>query len=153
VRAIDGSPQPPQPRGCAGIIAAIIDAFVRFFFGNILGEVAAQQVSFDGNGNSPLTTFTLLGQWLTPNGFVSQRQTIWTWQYRLKQTWFDFDTSVHTIYVVLGVPNAPWVQSGDPSQLPWADALDRACLWAIGAKTLDEAAERITRGVNRQQNE
>lgn len=150
IRAIDGAPQPPQQSGCLGLIAAIIDAIVRLFTGNILGQAGATKVSFDASGLSALTTFKLIGQWLTPDGFVSKRETIWKWQYSSNGTWIDFDTSTHTIYVVLGVPNAPWVQSGDASQLPWADALDQACAWALGAKTLDEAAERITTRVNRQ---
>jgi hypothetical protein len=152
IRAIDGSPAPPQQSGCAGIIAALIDALLRALFGNILGEVGAEPVLFDANGSSSLTTFTLLGQWLTPNSFVSKRETKWKWQYWAKG-WHDFDLTTHTIYVVLNVPNAPWVQTGDATQLPWTDALDLACTWALGAKTLDEAAERITYGVNRQQNE
>lgn len=153
IRAIDGSPAPPPKTGCAGLIAAIIDAIIRALFGNILGEVAAQVVQFDNSGSSALTTFTLTGQWLTPNGFVSKRETRWRWQYRANGSWVDFDLTVHTIYVVLGMPTSPWVQTGDATQLPWADALDRACSWALGAATLDEAAQRITLGVNRQQNE
>jgi hypothetical protein len=153
IRAIDGAPSPPQKSGCSGIIAAILDAIQRALFGNILGEVAAQAVQFDGNGNSALTTFPLAGQWLTSNGFVSKRATVWQWQYFEKGSWHDFDLTTHTIYVVLNVPNAPWLQTGDVTQLPWADALDRACVWALGAKTLDEAAARITFAVNRQQNE
>ncbi len=153
IRAIDGSPPPPQKSGCAGIIAAIIDAILRTLFGNILGEVGAESVVFDANGNSSLTTFTLIGQWLTPNSFVSKRETKWKWQYHANGSWHDFDLTTHAIYVVLNVPNAPWVQTGDVTQLPWTDALDRACAWALGAKTLDEAAALITYGVNRQQNE
>ena len=61
----------------------------------------------------------------------------------------DFDTSDHTIYVVLDVPRAPWVQSGDATQLPWATALDQACAWAVGKKTKDDVAEAITLRVNR----
>src|SRR5262249_48596022 len=72
---------------------------------------------------------------------------------RVEGGWSDCAGGVRPIIVVLGVPSAAWVRGGDPSRRPGAAALDRACLWAIGAKTLDEAAERITRGVNRQQNE
>jgi hypothetical protein len=153
IRAIDGAPQPPQQSGCAGIIVALLNAIIRVLFGNILGDVGEQNVSFDGGGVSALTTFTLNGQWLTPAGFVSKRNTTWTWQMWTNNAWTNFDTSDHTIYVVLNVPNAPWVQVGDVTQLPWADALDLACTWALGAKTLDEVAERITTRVNRQQNE
>jgi hypothetical protein len=153
IRAVDGAPQPPQPGGCAGIIASIIDAIIRALTGNILGAVGEQWVSFDGAGSSAVTTFPLVGQWLTPNGFVSKRETIWKWQKLENGSWVDFDTSDHTIYVVLGIPQAPWVQTGDPTQLPWADALDLACTWGLGAQTLDQAAELITSRVNRQANE
>jgi hypothetical protein len=153
IRAVDGAPPPPQPVGCAGIIAAFIDAIVRAFTGNILGAVGEQLVSFNGAGVSAATTFPLVGQWLTPGGFVSKRETLWKWQMLQNGTWVDFDSSDHTIYVVLGIPQAPWVQTGDATQLPWADALDLACVWGLGAKTLDDAAALITSRVNRQSNE
>jgi hypothetical protein len=63
----------------------------------------------------------------------------------------DFDTTSHKVYLVLDVPSGPWVQtSADDVQLPWVSALETACMWALGAKTADEAAARVTRAVNTQ---
>jgi hypothetical protein len=115
-------------------------------------NVPARNVSFDGSGNSALTTFTLNRSFLTKTGFVMKRNTVWKWQYRSGKSWVDFDTTHHTIYFVLDVPTAPWVQSGDATQLPWATALDVACAWAVTAKTNDDAAAAITLHVNRAPN-
>jgi len=147
IRAIDAN-EPAQPSGCSGFIAWLIQKFINALVGTI-GEVAAKDVAFNGAGNSALETFTLNSPFLTPSGFVSKRNTVWRWQYLQGGSWTDFDTSDHTIYVVLDVPRAPWVQSGDVTQLPWATALDQACAWAVGKKTKDDVAEAITLGVNR----
>ncbi len=150
VRAVDAN-EPVRKPGCAGLIVWLLESIADALFGTV-AEVAAKPVSFDASGDSGLETFTLTGPWLGPDGFVSRRDTVWKWQYRDGGGWTDFDTTDHTVYVVLDVPGDPWVQSGPPTQLPWADALDRACRWAVGADTIDEAAERITRRVNRVSN-
>ena len=53
------------------------------------------------------------------------------------------------------MPQGPWDQdtTGNNTQLPWADALDKACLWAKGARSKDKAAERITKSINTQANQ
>lgn len=148
VRAVDATAPPQQQPGCGGFIAWLIQKLVQAIFGTN-SEVAAAPVSFNGSGNSGLVSFQLNAPWLTPQGYVSKRNVTWRWQYEQNGVWTDFDTSDHTIYVTLALPNAPWVQSGDASQLPWAIALDQACTWAVLAKTLDDVAAFITRGVNR----
>jgi hypothetical protein len=147
IRAIDANPVPPAQPGCAGFIAHFIDALVHALFGTV-GEVLEKDVAFNGKGISSLETFTLNAPYLGANGFVSKRSTVWRWQYKSGGTWYDFDTTDHIMYVTLDMPNVPWVQS-TPSQLPWAIALERACLWAVGMKTKDAVAESITREVNR----
>jgi hypothetical protein len=86
---------------------------------------------------------------------VGIRTTDWRWQVLAKGGWQDFDATQHRIYLVLGVPNGPWSQdpTGNNTQLPWTDALDKACLWALGATTRDDAAKRITIAVNTQPNQ
>lgn len=149
IRAIDANdPGPQSGCGCLAFLAWLIRKLVNAVFGSV-GEVVAKDVSFNGSGNSPLETFTLNSPWLTPNGFISKRNTVWRWQYQQGGSWIDFDTSEHTIYVVLDLPAVPWVQSGDATQLPWAIALDQACAWAVAKKTKDEAAAAITLSVNR----
>ena len=148
IRAIDANPVPPRPQGCLSLLAWILQSVLHALFGSI-GEVLEKDVSFDAKGRSALETFTLNAPYLGNNGFISKRNTVWRWQYKSNGSWVDFDTTEHTMYVTLDVPAAPWVQSGDPSQLPWASALDRACLWAVGKKTKDDAAAAITLEVNR----
>lgn len=147
VRAVDATAPPQQQPGCGGFIAWLIQRLVQAVFGTN-SEVLAAPVNFNGAGNSGLTSFQLNAPWLTPSAYVSKRNVSWRWQYDQNGTWTDFDTSNHTVYVTLGLPNAPWVQSGNASQLPWATALDQACAWAVLAKTTDDVAASITRGVN-----
>lgn len=150
IRAVDAN-EPVRKPGCTGWLVWVIAKIADALFGTI-GDVVAKSVTFDAGGDSGLETFTLDSPWLGPDGFVSKRDTVWQWQVRRDGGWVDFDVTDHVIYLTLDLPGGPWVQSGDPTQLPWADALDRACLWAVGAKTVDEAAEKITRRVNRAPN-
>ena len=147
IRAVDAN-APVQQGGCLGALIYAILQFLNSIFGTI-GDVLERNVTFDAAGNSSLETFTLNSSFLTPNGFVSKRNTVWKWQVRSGKSWSDFDTTQHTIYVVLALPTAPWVQSGDATQLPWATALDLACGWAVTTKTKDDAAAAITLRVNR----
>jgi hypothetical protein len=103
---------------------------------NVLGRVASSSVSFPN--------FIRLK-------FIGIFHVHWLWQYRVKGgPWQDFDTSQHRIYLVLKEPNGPWSQDPTKPELwPWTDALDRACSWASSATTIEEAAEKITRAVNR----
>lgn len=147
IRAIDAN-APVKPSGCLGWLSYLVQLLVNAIAGTI-GDVLEKSVSFNGSGNSALETFTLNSPMFTSNGFVSKHHTVWKWQYKSGNSWVDFDTSEHTIYIVLDMPVAPWVQSGDASQLPWATALEQACTWAVTAKDKDAAAAAITLKVNR----
>ena len=148
IRAVDANPVPPQRNGCGGFLLWIIQKILHALFGTV-GEVLERNVTFDGSGNSALETFTLNASYLGANGVVTKRNTVWKWQYKWRGSWVDFDTTDHTMYVTVDMPTAPWVQSGNASQLPWAIALERACLWAVARKTKDDVAAAITREVNR----
>jgi hypothetical protein len=148
IRAIDANPVPPQQSGCGGFLVWLLQTLIHALFGTV-GEVLERKVTFDGSGNSTLAAFTLNASYLGANGFVTKRNTVWKWQYKSGGTWIDFDTTDHTMYITADLPTAPWVQSGNASQLPWATALDRACMWAIGKKTKDDVAAAITFEVNR----
>jgi len=150
IRAVDANAPPAQPpAGCLGLISWFFQKLINALTGTI-GDVAATFVSFDGSGTSSLVSMPLNSPWLAQDGFVAKRNTVWRWQQETdNNVWTDFDTTQHTIYVVLDTPTAPWVQAGDATQLPWADALDTACTWAVGARTKDDAAARITDAVNR----
>lgn len=153
LRAVD-SFVPPAQGGCLGILLAIVAAILRALFGNVLGDAKEVAVSFDGAGNSGLVTFSLVNHKLKTAG-VGVRTTEWKWQYRKQGGWHSFDTTRHRTYLVVDVPAGPWTQSasGNDTQVPWTDALDKACRWAHGAKTPDQAAERITRAINSRPNQ
>ncbi|OGB95867.1 MAG: hypothetical protein A2Z31_08015 [candidate division NC10 bacterium RBG_16_65_8] len=51
----------------------------------------------------------------------------------------------HKIFLLVDKPVGPW-----QAETPWLAALDLACDWAAGATSQDEAAARITQGVNSQ---
>ena len=78
-------------------------------------------------------------------GGVSRSVTQWTWQIRSHQNepWISFDQSVHTTYLVLSTPTAPW----NAVNLPWLEVLDVACEWAAGSQSTSDAASRITEAV------
>jgi hypothetical protein len=154
IRAVDAWVPPAKPSGCFGWIVYLIALLIRSFLGNVLGDTDEQLAAFDGAGESGLITFTLVNHKLKTSG-VGIRTTEWKWQVRKKGSWQDFDATQHKVYLVVDMPSGPWDQSpaGNNTQLPWTDALDKACLWALGAKTKDEAAERVTIAVNTQPNQ
>jgi hypothetical protein len=151
VRAIDARIRPRHEGGVLGWLLDLLCAFARLFFGNVLGDVAARPVAFDASGRSGLETFVLAHPRLRTAG-VGRRTTEWAWQRRAGCAWKTFDLTLHEVYLVLDVPRGPWTQtaSGNDPQLPWTDALDRACVFALGARTRDEAAAAVARAVNGQ---
>lgn len=154
IRAIDAWLPPASPSGCLGWIFQSIALLLRALFGNVLGDTDEQVVHFDGAGNSGLVTFTLVHHKLKTSG-VGIRTTDWKWQYRIGHHWHDFDTTQHKVYLVLDMPQGPWNQNpaGNNLQLPWTDALDKACVWALGVTTKDDAAARVTIAINTQSNQ
>jgi hypothetical protein len=154
IRAVDPTADPPGPPGCSdGCMGFLkwLGWLIRLLVGNVLGDVKVKWVPFDNAGWSAFETFQLQHVRLWDVG-VGIHTTSWRWQYREKQNapWTDFATSEHRIYVLLEVPKAPWQQSPYTSantQLPWTAVLDRACGWAFGATSRDQAAERVTRSV------
>jgi len=58
------------------------------------------------------------------------------------------DESRHRVYTILGPPIAPWSAAPDEEERwLWPEVLEAACEWACGARTLDEAVQRITENV------
>jgi hypothetical protein len=155
IRALDAYVAPdPGGCGCLGWLVLLIAAVIRAIFGNVLGDAAEKTVAFDANGMSGLETFTLVNHKLK-TASVGTRTTDWKWQERKEHgkgvKWTTFDTSQHRVYTVLDTPAGPWTQGGgNDTQLPWTDALDKACAWAAGATTKAAAAAAITRAVNTQ---
>jgi hypothetical protein len=125
---------------------------------NILGRVRERSVGFAPDGTSAFVLFDLQNVliwglkflWFT-RAFVGRFDVTWRWQWRHGTgPWDDFEISRHRVYVMLEEPKEPWSQDiVKPHLWPWIDALNYACSWAQGVKSLDEAAEKITHAVNR----
>jgi hypothetical protein len=158
IRAIDAYLPPANPQGCIGWLLTLIASIIHALVGNVLGDVATKAVHFDAQGDSVLETFELINHKLTVAA-VGARTTEWVWQRRAMGkrwgSWIEFDRTSHRIYTVLDVPHGPWEQGASTNniQLPWAAALEKACTWAVGAGTTDEAAARITRAINTRANQ
>lgn len=151
IRAIDPDVRPPERSGCLGFLFRLVWLLVRALTGNVLGEVKARAISFGPSGQTDFETFELEKVRLWKVG-VGVRTTTWRWQYRQRRRgpWIDIATTRHRIYVLLDTPTAPWQQtpySSANTQLPWTEALDRACAWALLATDRDEAAAKVTRAV------
>lgn len=127
----------------------ISGAFVRAIGGGRLGAVKEQYVSFDSAGNSGYETFQLENPTFHAHG-VNAYNIAWHWQWRLKATepWRSLLVTRHRLFVILGAPTLPWVQTAGSTSLPWTDALEIACRWASGATDRVMAASRIAEGYN-----
>ncbi len=149
IRAVDPVVDPPGPSGCMGLIYKLIRALIRALSGNVLGDVKPATVTF-ANGDTGFVTFQLQNLRLWDVG-VGVRTTTWTWQYRVGGgPWTDIATTSHRIYSVLNVPTAPWQQApynAANTQLPWTEALDVACQWAVLAQDPVTAGTRVTERV------
>jgi hypothetical protein len=74
--------------------------------------------------------------------YVAKKTVTWQWKVRningSGSSEVNFDTSgPHTIYVLLGSPQAPMAE-------PWADVLDYSCDWASGKTTPSSAVTAVT---------
>lgn len=157
IRAIDAYLPPATPSGCIGWLISWFAAIVHALVGNVLGDAKARTSHFDGNGHSALETFELINHKLFVAA-VGARTTEWAWQSRLPRwfaPWREFDRTTHRVYTIIDIPRGPWEQNAafNNVQLPWTDALEKACTWAVGAGSLDEAAARITRAINTRGNQ
>lgn len=118
---------------------------------DLLGEIAPTRIRLDGQGDSGWVALPLLGNRLGQVG-VGRHELALRWQGRPAGSawWEEVQISRHVIYTVLGVPTLPWRQlpfDASNTQLPWTDALDRACVWATSARDRREATSQITRSV------
>lgn len=151
IRAIDAYMPPPEPSGCGEWLVYLIRRILQAVFGNVLGNVKEKDVVF-AQGRSGLEEFELVGHRLKKSG-VGIHITTWKWQFKEGSKWIDFGTTNHKIYLILDIPTEPWqqhVMSGgvENIQLPWVDALEYACIWALGATTKEMAAKGITERLN-----
>lgn len=118
---------------------------------DLLGQVLPTQVTLDGQGDSGWVALVLAGNRLREAG-VGRHEVGLRWQWRLNGApwWQEMQLSQHLIYTVLDLPTLPWRQlpfEASNTQLPWIDALDRACVWAAGAREPRDASGQVTRAV------
>jgi hypothetical protein len=151
IRALDNAVDPPGAPGCLGFWLGLLRWLIRALFGNVLGDVPRTTVAFS-LGKSGFVTFALpRARFATAR--VGIHTTEWRWQYRRRKhaAFVDIGITRHRIYTLLDVPTAPWQQApyaAGNTQLPWTEALDRACTWAFGAATHLDAARGVTRELN-----
>jgi hypothetical protein len=121
--------------------------------GGVLGSIDPTTITMGGGASVPeFVPLTLPHHKIGADGIL--RQDIqWDWFYKATDgNWVSMGVSSHRIYVVLDTPFLPWLQPPTPprseTQLPWVDALDRACLWAAGRLNALDAAIAVTQAVN-----
>lgn len=152
VRAMDARINLPfLESGVLGLVAWLARPLLRRIVKNVLGEIKEKYI-FPCEGETDFETFELKNVRIWEQG-VSVNDIAWRWQYRLNRDspWVDFEISKHRIYTILRVPKRPWRQEpyvNTNTQLPWSEVLDYACNWASSARLVDDAATRITQGVN-----
>lgn len=119
-------------------------------FDNLLGTIYST-VTFGSNDETGFVSLKLQNPRLRDAG-VGIFTVVWLWQFRLPSAdqWMSFGTTRHKVYCVLSTPTLPWrllPLSENNHQIPWSEALEWACRWARGARTLTEAAAEVTRAV------
>jgi hypothetical protein len=126
---------------------------VRADGGGVLGSIDSTTITMVGGTSVPrFVPLSLPHHKIGADGIL--RQDIqWDWFYKATDgTWISMGSSSHRIYVVLDAPFLPWLQPPTPpaaeTQLPWVEALDRACLWAAGTLNSLDAAGAVTKAVN-----
>lgn len=115
----------------------------------VMGDVKAQKVRFNKDGEMRLKNFEIENHRLSARG-VGVTLVTWFWQYRTSpdELWQNIQATNHKIYTTLELPNGPWtLGSNDPFHLPWTEVLDYACTWANGARTLKQAGGLITKAL------
>lgn len=161
IRAKNG--QPPIPTKLAE------KAFQRYDGKEALGEVEPTRVFFGQTGQSVFrgkhsqVPMKITGSKFAELG-VGVYDIIWFWEYREKSDnstdeetiwedrWIPFDMSWHRIYITVDTPKAPWTANpstmmfgGEFQGFPiWTQALQIACIWAQGSKTIEEAGKKIS---------
>ena len=111
------------------------------------GGLKPQAVDFDGAGDSRLIAFHASGDMRNvPVGAYGLR---FTWQLKHESEFVEFANTRHLIYVTLAPPTKPWaIAVGAAQFFPWEKALAKACDWAAGATTVDDAIVKIATALN-----
>jgi hypothetical protein len=127
-----------------------LHVFIRALGSGVLGHVKQKKVLFKKGIHTSNVMFDLQHVTLGIDG-VGEYPVTWAWQYSFNgHHWHNFLHTHHTVYALLAMPTAPWVQqpfnSGN-TQLVWTDVLKYACKWASGATDPVTAESKITAAV------
>jgi hypothetical protein len=115
----------------------------------VLGDVKKRSVRFNDSGHSALEVFELTVD--LAGASAGRFQTNWHWQAFHNGDWETFATTHHRTYLLPTLPTAPWNQAPKARAnigWPWVIALDKACAWAFGTTTVNEAAAAIATRIN-----
>jgi hypothetical protein len=119
--------------------------------GSVIGGVQETQVRFTKDLDTAVAR-VLAGQSFD-NAPVRKHELKWQWTARASASgqWQDVSgpTETSIVYTTIKAPNAPWgTTRSDALEPPWYEALDFACEWARGSRTVESVIEQITRRVH-----
>jgi len=124
-----------------------LHVFIRALGSGVLGHVKQKKVLFKKGIHTSNVMFDLQHVTLGIDG-VGEYPVTWAWQYSFNgHHWHNFLHTHHTVYALLAMPTAPWVQqpfNAGNTQLVWTDVLKYACKWASGATDPVTAESKIT---------
>ena len=130
---------------------SVMHAQVRARGGGVLGQLDPQTITLANGVSVPeFVAFELRDHLIGVDGITVEDIT-WNWEFRCcgGSKWEPLATTRHRIYIVLEEPKLPWRQlPAADTQVPWTEALDRACVWAAGQHNQIDAAAAITKQVN-----
>jgi hypothetical protein len=113
--------------------------------GGSLGNILKATVSFL-NGTSGWVAVTLAGA--TTNCVA---KTVETWRWKIENINGSGSAAMslnesgpHTIYTLLGEPQAPWDNTADSQRNAWVVVLDRPCTWATGSTNAAHLVSKVT---------
>jgi len=111
----------------------------------VIGKVCETRVQFNGK----TATATAAVRHCLADACVKRHLVTWRWSVRIgRGDWEELVPTQHVVYTVVRRPHAPWGRKRSQLiEIPWLEALDLACEWAIGASNVEEVCERVTKEV------
>ena len=114
---------------------------------HVFGGIRETVVTFRDNTE----TVTAWLQQDLAHAVVAHLSVTWDWFFRTEPSgpWAPLRQSSRScIYTTVGRPQPPWgCRRSGRIEIPWSEALDRACAWAGGAGTVEELCREITLAV------
>jgi len=129
---------------CRDLAGQTVDVFASRLdgTGRTIQDVEPRAVTFDADGESGQIPFRAE---VVPVG-IDLDLVRWQWMFVHNGTAEKANVSAHHVAVILGAPQQPWTTATPTCDvtLPLWEVLQHACKAARGARTLPEAADRIT---------